>query len=184
MAKSKSRPRLPTRAEGPAIETPLHVWNRPAVDDEMRPITGKVACTKWTPLEAAYEQSRLGEKNSVEAVNRLNAGRHYAKIYALADPKRTDSTQRLNITRGVFTGGMSAEVADAKNLLAVVKSHLGARDRIIIDKVCGEEMYPSEAVAMVSTDYAKSTGVRFRESLDALIEAFETARREPGRVRL
>jgi hypothetical protein len=45
--------------------------------------------------------------------------------------------------------------------------------------VCGENYFPSEAVRMVCNDYKDTVSARFREALDALIEAMEAVRREP-----
>jgi hypothetical protein len=75
---------------------------------------------------------------------------------------------------------LSQAQMDAMRELISVESHLGERDRKIIRMVCGFGEWPSKAVAMVSPDYEKATIPRFKESLDALIEAFETARRRPG----
>lgn len=165
--------------DGPAVEDRLHVWERPATDDQMRPIIGKFGCTKWTPLEAAYQNGKLGDKDSSDARSRLNAGLTYSGIWDTAQSAGRDSTQALNVSRSSGGGSISQAQSDSIKALVAIESHLGQRDRIIIRMVCGEGHFPSEAVAMVSPDYAKATMPRFRESLDCLIEAIEKWRKNP-----
>lgn len=164
---------------GPAVETRLHVWERPATDDQMRPIIGKTACTKWTPLEAAYQNGKLGDKDSSDARSRLNAGLTYSSIWDAAQSAGRDSTQALNVSRSSGGGSISQAQSESIKALVAIESHLGQRDRIIIRMVCGEGHFPSEAVAMVSPDYAKATMPRFREALDALDEAITKYRKNP-----
>jgi hypothetical protein len=168
----------------PAKISELHVLGRPATDRDMKPVTGKQAWTKWTPLEAAYHGGKLGEKDSSDARSRLNAGLTYSAIWDAAQSAGRDSTQALNISRGTGGGGFSQAQSDSIKALVTIDSHLGQRDRIIIRMTCGEGHFPSEAVAMVSPDYAKATTARFKEALDALADVLETVRRHPGRVSL
>lgn len=163
--------------DGPAVITSLHRWNRPATDDEGRPITGKVACSKWTVLDAAYENGKLGEKGSSQANARFNAGLTYQHIWDAGQGSTTDSTQGLNISRSTVSGGGDGNAAAARHDLEVIHSLLSSRDRIIIRMVCGLGHFPSEAVAMVSQEYTKSTWPRFREALDALTEALDRFRK-------
>lgn len=171
--------------EGPAKITPLHVRNRPATDNDMRPIIGKTAYRKWTPLEAAYEQGKLaGGDPKFDAKARLNAGLHYASIWDTAQTSGRDSTQAMNVSRSHGGGGLSDVQGRAINDLVAIDSHMGRRDRIIIRMVCGGGYFPSEAVRMVSEDYTKAVSPRFREALDALIEAIAAVSKNPGRVNL
>lgn len=173
------------RGEGPAVETALHVWNRPATDREMRPITGTVACRKWTPLFAQFNQGKLaGGSDKYDATARVNAGEYYEKLWDAAQEPGRDSTQAMNISRSVGAGGISQERSDAIRDLVAIESHLGQRDRIIIRMVCGQRFFPSEAVRTVCNDYKDSVTARFRESLDSLIEAIEAARRAPKRFNM
>lgn len=174
--KPTSAQRVPEVIEGPAKETGLHVWNRPATDDHMRPIVGRMACTKWTPLEAAYHQGKLGEKDSADARSRLNAGLTYAGHWDGAQASGRDSTQALNISRSIGAGSDNSSRTIAAANLATIEAALSQRDRIIIRMVCGEGHFPSEAVALVSPDYAKATVPRFREALDALAEVIATVK--------
>lgn len=168
--------------QGPAVVTPLHVRSRPATDNSNRPITGKTAWTKWTPLESAYQQGKLGAKDSHDAIRRFNAGQQYTKAWDDSQGAGRDSTQAFCISRGYGSGSVSTVQSDAIASLVAVESYLGQRDRIIVRMVCGQGHFPSEAVAMVSPDYAKATTARFKEALDALIDAWEKVRRAPGRV--
>jgi hypothetical protein len=167
----------------PSKITKLHVRARPALDDKMRPITGKTAWTKWTPLEAAFQNGKLqGGDSKYSPIDRFNAGKKYEEIWDLAQSAGRDSTQAFCISRGFGGGSIGQTQSDAVTALVRVDSHLSQRDRIIIRMVCGEGHFPSEAVAMVSADYVKATAARFREALDSLIEAFEKVRKQPGRV--
>jgi len=170
---------------GSAVETSLHVWNRPATDDHMRPIVGKVACRKWTPLEAAYEQGKLkGGSGKFTPEARLDAGLKYAGIWDTAQSSGRDSTQALNISRSHGGLPLSQTQSDAIRALVGIESGLGQRDRIIIRMVCGQGYFPSEAVRMVCGDYKDTVSARFREALDALIEAIELSGKVPGRFAL
>jgi len=165
---------------GPAVVTALHVRDRPISKDA----GAKLAWRKWTPLEAAFEHGKLsGGSPRYDAAARFAAGQHYASLWDTAQSSGRDSTQALNVSRGGGNGiPLSQAQSDAVKALVALHCHLGQRDRIIIRMVCGEGHFPSEAVATVSTDYAKATSARFRESLDALCEAFEAVRRGPGRM--
>lgn len=184
--KSSTKPQdTPTEPMGPAKETGLHVWARPATDDNMRPIVGKMACVKWTPLEAAFNQGKLqGGSSKYAPKARFDAGMKYAEIWDTAQSSGRDSTQALNISRSTGGGSISQSQSDAVKALVSVESHLSQRDRIIIRMVCGQGYFPSEAVRTVCEDYRDTVSARFREALDGLIEAFELARKGPGRFAL
>lgn len=175
----------PEEIQGPAREGSLHVWSRPATDDNMRPITGKVACTKWTPLEAAFNQGKLqGGSDKYSPKARFDAGMKYSEIWDIAQSSGRDSTQALNISRSHGGLPLSQAQSDAIKALVAIESNMGQRDRIIIRMVCGMGYFPSEAVRMVCADYKDSVTARFREALDACVEALETARRQPNRFAL
>ena len=184
MTRPAPAPQTDDEVASPAKITELHVLARPATDRDMKPVIGKQAWTKWTPLEAAYHNGKLGEKDSSDARSRLNAGLTYASIWDTAQSAGRDSTQALNISRGSGGGGFSQAQSDSIKALVAIDSYLGQRDRIIVRKVCGEGCLPSEAVALVSTDYKHVTYARFREALDALETAIEESRKHPGRVSL
>lgn len=171
--------------EAPAKITDLHVLGRPATDDNMRAIVGRTAWSKLSPLEACYAKDQLGGGNKrYTAQNRLAAGEAYSKLFDMTEKSGTDSTQALNVSRS-SSRGYNNDVTDrAWSERLSLESHLNAADRQIITMVCGEGRYPSEAVRAVCNDYKDAVVPRFREALDHLIEAFETARRNPGRFNM
>ena len=65
---------------------------------------------------------------------------------------------------------------EALRALAAIDARLGERDRRIVRMVCGEGFWPSEAIRAVCADYKHTIAARFREALDALVEAFEMGR--------
>lgn len=171
--------------QAPAKITELHVLGRPATDENMRAIVGRAAWSKLSPLEACYAKNQLGGGNTkYTAQNRMAAGEAYSKLFDMTEKSGTDSTQALNVSRS-SSRGFNNDVQDrAWTERLAVESHLNHADRQIITMVCGEGRYPSEAVRAVCGDYKDAVIPRFRESLDHLIEAFETARRNPGRFNM
>lgn len=167
--------------QGPAIITPMHVL-RPAVDDDMRPMLGRDAYTKLTVFEKINLKGQLeGGSPKYTAKMRLDAGRAYVKTWDAAQESGRDSTQALNISHSTSPGGYSEARTTAVVRLGAIHSHLGYRDRKIIMRVLGEGCWPVDAIKEVcGTDYKHTIAGRFRESMDALIEATETARRHPN----
>lgn len=169
-----------TQIEAPAIITPLHRQDRAFRNDGGQLVTGQVAWSKLTHVEAYFDQGRLAGGNPAYGEGqRFAAAQHYAKLYLIAEPSGTDSTQALNISRSMSTGSANTARTAAGIKLAVIHSHLGQKDRQIIEMVCGRDYSPAEAVRTVCGDYRDTVAARFREALDALVEALEQARRNP-----
>ena len=66
---------------------------------------------------------------------------------------------------------------DVKDYWRRVEAAMGANDWLIVRRVCGENYSVAQAVAAISPAYKFSTLARFREALDALVEARATAKR-------
>lgn len=159
--------------QSPAIVTKLHVQDRNLTRD-----TGsKKGWRKLSPLERAYENGQLGGDGQMPKARR-DAGMEYGEMFRLSQSSGRDSTD-LDRVSGAGQGLAFAEKQGiALRQIASIDSHMGRRDRLIVRMVCGQEFFPSEAVAAAcGSDSAKRTMPRFREALDALIEAMETARR-------
>lgn len=156
--------------QGPAKVTPLHVLGRPATDDHGKAILGTEAWTKNSILEAMFARGKLGERDSQQALTRLDAGRFYSKLYWLLEPHGRDSTQALNGARSGGSGGLPLSLLqqEASRALASIGSHLGAKDFIILKAVCRDEMLPSEGVRLADCDGETRTFARFRDALDEL----------------
>ena len=167
--------------DGPAIVTSLHVQDRAFRNNGGQIVVGQSAWRKLTPLEAAYAKGQLaGGSDRYTAMQRRDAGQRYADIFDACHSAGRDSTQALNISRS--SGGLPISQAQGEALraLAAIHSHMGERDRLIVTRVCGEGYWPSEAIRSICGDYKHTIAARFREALDTLIEAMETARRNPG----
>jgi hypothetical protein len=162
------------------VVTPLHRQDR-----ELTKVAGSPkAWSKWTPHEAAFNQGKLSGGNGYTPEARFMAGQRYAEVWDAAQSAGRDSTQAQNISRGFGGGSISQAQSDAIKALVAIDSHMGQRDRIIIRMVCGEGYFPSEAVRLACGDYKDTVSARYREALDALVDAVEEARKVPGRVRV
>lgn len=174
-----------TEIQTPAVITQDHVCDRPATDDSMRPLTGTVAWRKLTPLQTAHLKGQLeGGNRTYTASARYGAGAAYSKLFDLTEPSGTDSTQALNVCQSSRHGMTNDAKERAWDERLCIESHLSLADRTIVRMVCGEGTAPAKAVQAACNDYRHTVAARFRESLDNLIEAMETARRNPGRFNL
>jgi hypothetical protein len=176
----KARDAVP-KAEAPAVITPLHVKDRNFVAEvedgprTRRVLAGAKAWRKLTPLEAAYAKGQLaGGVPTHSALMRFEAGKRYAGIFAGAETQGRDSTQMIAVSKSGGGLGLGQSQRMALRALAAMEAKLGERDRRIIRMACGEGFAPVEAVrAACGDDYKHTTAARFREALDALIEAWE-----------
>ncbi len=112
---------------------------------------------------------------------RLAAGNDFASIYLRTLPGSKDSTvERI----GGGSGGYGLIVnIDAKNLLKWLEVHMGSKNYKIVQLVCGEGEWPSEAISNTfdHKDYNKSVRFRFVEALDDLIDAFRASQAKISR---
>lgn len=163
--------------DGPAIETELHRWSRPATDDNGKAVIGKVGCVKWTPLFAAFESGKL-EGGKYSAVARLIAGQDYEKLYDNAQPTGKDSTQALNGSRSTGSGlPLGTEQRIAAAALARVDKHIPPRDLILLQRFIGDRWMPARAVRQAMDGEHKDTASgAVRLALNSLIEAQHKAR--------
>lgn len=168
--------------ETPAIVSPAHSQDR-----ELSTVAGSPrGWRKLSPLQSAYEQGKLRGGNSrYQAIDRYEAGKIYERHFDLS---QTSGRNMLDLDRGFGSSGGStlgqAQI-DAIRALVTIESNLGTHDRTIIRKVCGEGGKPAEAVSFVAgADYKDAVLARFREALDALIQAIEVARKHPRRVNM
>ena len=170
--------------EGPAKIEADHVQNRAFVVDV--PGRGKAviapgkAWRRLSPLEQAFLRGQLaGGAPGHDSEARFQAGKRYGEMFAIAQATGRDSTNLDKITgSGASSHSISDSQAEAIRRLILVDMKLGARDRAIVRMVCGQGFFPSEAVRQVCADYRHTIPARLREALDALVEAFETVRRE------
>lgn len=166
------------RPQKPAFVRPDH-----AQDRELTTVAGGPrGWRKLSPLQSAYERGQLSGGNpKYLALQRFEAGLTYTAHW---DISQSSGKNILDADRISCSGSGLAftEVQfDALGAIKAIESNLSLRDKTIIRKVCGEGLWPSEAVALAcGTDYTKATLARFREALDSLIEAIEVARHRRG----
>lgn len=178
-----AQPKLP-EPESPAKITFDHVQDR-----VLNTRAGaQVGWRKLSPLQKAHERGQLvdkwkckGKESTEEqvtiAVARYEAGKRFAAAW-LMSVASWPSGSDLNRVRVVGVPGSFADHAiDEKKLLRSIEAHMSPKDYMIVRKVCGEEHAIGQTVASLSPAYGDSTLARFREALDALIEALETVRR-------
>lgn len=114
---------------------------------------------------------------------RVRAGHAYRGLCERSRGSGRDSSQ-LTISGARSPGTISDDSADAKTKLKTIDGRLSENDRKLVRMVCDEGYWPSQAVRSIGTGYEKSVGPRFREAMDALVLAFETAKRSGHEVRI
>ncbi len=158
----------------PAILRVDYVRNRSLTPEAGAPMGWR----RQSPLEAAFERGQLGGGNpQFDALRRFEAGEAYARLYALSQASGRDSTDLDRIGGAGRGDSMPEAQARALHSLAEIDRRMNARDRMIVRMVCGEGHFPSEAVRTACNDYRHTVASRFREALDALIEAMLSVRR-------
>jgi hypothetical protein len=81
-------------------------------------------------------------------------------------------------TSGGVPGAFVDHQRDAKTFWRRVEQAMGSNDWMICRRVCGENYAVAAAVQAISPGYKFSTLARFREALDALVDAMRRARRK------
>lgn len=191
MSKSATAETEPDDVAAPAIITPMHVQDR-------HTHTRAGSKMAWTRLSFFEQAHRLGhlidrdkcgpteedEKTKAEigrALNRYNAGNEFTGLFLIGDPN-SSFPGASDLSRVRVAGSKlpwSQHQHEARSELRLIKQCLGVRDYKIVEAVCGMDVKISKAVAAITPGYKFATLVRFREALDALIDAMETARRLP-----
>lgn len=176
--KSTRKPRTAPKVyiDGPAVLHSGHVQDR-----VISPAAGAPkAWRNLSPLESAHAKNQLtGGNHRYSAAQRFEAGTNYAQIFLIANGAGGhDSTQAMNVAGGTAGYEMPQSQQMAFRALAEIDGCMGARDARIIRRVCGEGHKPVDAILDLDPAYKHTVAVRFRESLDALIEAFDRQRKQ------
>lgn len=174
MSARKNRTAPKVFVDGPAVLHPGHVQDR-----VISPAAGAPkAWRNLSPLESAHAKNQLsGGNQRYSAAQRFEAGTNYAQIFLIANGAGgRDSTQAMNVAGGTAGYEMPQSQQMAFRALAEIDGCMGARDARIIRKVCGEGHKPVDAIKEICADYQHTVAARFREALDALIEAFQQGR--------
>ncbi len=177
---AKRRERSVPEPEAPAIVRADHAKDRLVSSAAGAP----QAWRRRSVLELAYERGQLddGEGDARErafrAKGRFDAGETYTKLFVVAQSSTKDSTDLDRIASVSTRAPLTMRQGEAIRALSAIENRMGMRDKRIVRMVCGENFHLSEAVlATCGESYRYSVIVRFREALDALLEAIESARR-------
>lgn len=171
------------RVVGPAVESALHVQDRIFTDDLGDVVISKRAWRVLTPIQACYLKGRLnGGNERYSALSRVMAANTYAAIFQMTLPGSKDSSLGMVIDSSPKDTALEGQHRAIK-AIAAIHTHLDDRDKKIIVMVCGECHEPAVAIREVcGRGYKNAVSGRLRKALDALIEAMETARRDPSLV--
>ncbi len=168
---------------------------RPAVIQadhaQARMLSGRAgAKTGWARLTVYEREFRLGHlvckeqaareprEEEGRALDRLAAARAFDagwQVCNAAFPGGVDF-DRVRTSGGV-PGAFVDHQRDAKDFWRRVEQAMGTNDWMICRRVCGENYAVAAAVQAIRPGYKFSTLARFREALDALVEAMRRARR-------
>lgn len=174
--------------QGPARVTDMHVQDRTLSKEA----GSKAGWSRLSIFERAHRSGKLidkercttPEKTKAEeqrALNRYDAGDRFAEGWIVAMAGQWPSSD-LNRVRVVGCPGSFVDhQIDVKNFMRALECHLGTNDWMILRRVCGEGCPIAETVTDITPSYRASTLARFREALDALVEAEPKARKDAGK---
>jgi hypothetical protein len=112
------------------------------------------------------------------ALDRLAAARAFDTGWQICNagfPGGVDY-DRISSGGGGVPGAFADHQRDAKAFWRRVEQAMGSNDWLICRRVCGENYAVAETVQAISPGYRFSTLARFREALDALVEAMKRAK--------
>lgn len=169
--------------EAPARIRPGHIQNRTLNiaagskkgwrNDGEHPLT--LAWSKGQLIRGIIRDEQGREKYC--AAERYSAGDEFRRLWEACMATGRDSTDLNRITGG-RGDPITMTQAQAISDLARVHKALGSTDRQIVQLVCGEGHWPSEAVRKAcGPSYEDATIPRLNEALDHLIEAFASLKR-------
>lgn len=188
MTKRKPKKDKPqTMAVQSTVETPAKVHSGHTLSRNLRAVAGSPrgwANEEEGILEIYAKKGLLaGGGGQITSEMRVDTGNRYRGLCERCRGSTRDSSQ-LTISGAISPGTISDSSADAIRLKISVDSHLSENDRIICRMVCDEGHWPSEAVRKIDPRYRDATVPRFQEALDALIRAFEAAKRSGCEFRI
>lgn len=148
----------------------------------------KVGWSRLTVFEQAHRAGKLVDKERAQkspaamqdeigkALDRFLAGKRFMELWLIGQASIGGSMDFSRI-RCAGTGVPFSDTQfDAKTLLRAIEGQLGTNDWMICRRVIGENHSIAETVVDLTPGYRASTLARFRESLDALVEAFQRVR--------
>lgn len=171
--------------EAPAKILPTHAYGR-----GLSKVAGaKAGWENLSVFERAHRAGKLmdpercktvdGAKDEAgRALDRYQAGDRFAEGWKVANAGNWASGSDLTRVRVLGCAGSFVDAQiDIKNFMRRLETSLGSRDWMILRRVCGENYPIAETVTDISPAYRATTLARFREALDALVEAIPQAMR-------
>jgi len=178
MSKAKRQDEV---VEGPAIVSGEHVRDRVLSSRA----GAKAGWSRLTVYEKAFRLGQLKCKEASDAraeearaLDRFAAARAFDEGWQICNASFPGGRVWDEVGGGGGVPGAFVDhQRDAKDFWRRVEQAMGARDWMIVRRVCGENCTVAETVQAISPGYKFSTLARFREALDALIEGLARARR-------
>jgi hypothetical protein len=177
-------------AAGEFVDAPAVIGEGHVQDRVLSPRAGAKA--GWSRLTVYEREFKLGhlkckERCANPAQTREEEGRaldRYAAARAFdtgwqiccAGFTRGVDYDRISSGGGGVPGAFADHQRDAKAFWRRVEQAMGANDWLICRLVCGEGHSVASAITAISPGYRFSTLARFREALDALVEAMKRAK--------
>ncbi len=168
--------------EGPAIATADHVRDRVL---SVR-AGAKAGWSRLTVYEKAFrlgqlqcKEARDARAEEARALDRYAAARAFDEGWQICNASFPGGRAWDEVRGGGGVPGAFVDhQRDTKDFWRRVEQAMGTRDWMICRRVCGENCTVAETVQAISPGYKFSTLARFREALDALVEAMAKARRK------
>jgi hypothetical protein len=167
--------------EGPAIVGRDHVRDRVLSG----PAGAKAGWSRLTVYEKAFRLGQLKCKEArdpraeeARALDRFAAARAFDEGWQVCNASFPGGRGWDEVGGGGGVPGAFVDhQRDAKDFWRRVEQAMGSRDWMICRRACGENCTVAETMQAISPGYKFSTLARFREALDALVEAMARARR-------
>jgi hypothetical protein len=116
------------------------------------------------------------------ALDRYQAGDRFTEGWKVANAGNWANGSDYNSVRVVGCPGSFVDhQIDVKNFMRALEAELGTRDWMILRRICGENYPIADTITDITPAYRATTLARFRESLDALIEAIPLAFKKAGK---
>lgn len=112
-----------------------------------------------------------------KALERRDAAREFDEGWAICSASWPSGFNPDSIKVAGCPGSFVDHQRDVKRFWERVRQSMGTNDWMICRRVCGEGYKVAETIAAITPSYRDSSLVRFREALDALLEALARCRK-------
>ena len=178
--------------DSPAIITDEHIqdrhvstragaklaWSRLSVFERAHR-AGKLMDRERCVGDTAAQREDATKAEAQRALDRYEAGDRFAEGWRISNAGNWASGSDFNRVRVVGCPGSFVDhQIDVKRFMRALEHRLGTRDWMILRRICGENAPIAETITDITPGYRASTLARFREALDALLEAIPLAQRD------